>query len=295
MIPSQSTKIIYLGDGTTTSFPFNFKYSAGDDVKVAIYEVATDTTTVLERDYFVDTNANIVKYPGYPPGEEPALSDQPEPLPSGYKLVIYRETPITQEVDLGTKYPLSTLEKMDDKAILICQELAEQLSRCIMARIGSTTTAEELIEQIHNDRLATQQDMLTTKGYKEDVAADLALSISARDTTISYAGDAEGYKDQSQHYMTVAQNNANAAQNAANMAQGYAQSASDSANQAANASEGSEHWAHLAYEYVEPLRHALGNMFEYDANGDIQIVEDPLTGTDPSWELDSNNDLQPVA
>lgn len=294
MIPSQSTKIIYLGDGTTTSFPFNFKYSDGDDVKVAIYEVATDTTTVLERDYFVDTNANIVKYPGYPPGQEPALSDQPEPLPEGFKLVIYRETPITQEVDLGTKYPLSTLEKMDDKAILICQELAEKLSRCIMARIGSTTTAEELIEQIHNDRIATQQDMLTTKGYKEDVAADLAVSISARDTAISYAGDAEGYKDQAHQYMTVAQNNANAAQNAANMAQGYAQSSSDSANQAANASEGSEHWAHLAFEYVEPLRHALGNMFEYDANGDIQLVEDPLTGTDPSWEVDENGDIMPA-
>lgn len=151
MIPSQSTKIIYLGDGTTTSFPFNFKYSDGDDVKVAIYEVATDTTTVLERDYFVDTNANIVKYPGYPPGQEPALSDQPEPLPEGFKLVIYRETPITQEVDLGTKYPLSTLEKMDDKAILICQELAEKMTRTLVVEQGSELTPRQLVEELREN------------------------------------------------------------------------------------------------------------------------------------------------
>ena len=191
MIPSQSTKIIYLGDGTTTSFPFNFKYSAGDDVKVAIYEVATDTTTVLERDYFVDTNANIVKYPGYPPGEEPALSDQPEPLPSGYKLVIYRETPITQEVDLGSKYPLSTLEKMVDKAILISQELAEKLGRAFIVEKGSDLTPRELVDELKEN---------TAQAIASASAAAISENNAGNSATAAYnsAVDAAGSKDRAE-------------------------------------------------------------------------------------------------
>ena len=191
MIPSQSTKIIYLGDGTTTSFPFNFKYSAGDDVKVAIYEVATDTTTVLERDYFVDTNANIVKYPGYPPGQEPALSDQPEPLPSGYKLVIYRETPITQEVDLGSKYPLSTLEKMVDKAILISQELAEKLGRAFIVEKGSDLTPRELVDELKEN---------TAQAIASASAAAISENNAGNSATAAYnsAVDAAGSKDRAE-------------------------------------------------------------------------------------------------
>lgn len=191
MIPSQSTKIIYLGDGTTTSFPFNFKYSDGDDVKVAIYEIATDTTTVLERDYFVDTNANIVKYPGYPPGEEPALSDQPEPLPSGYKLVIYRETPITQEVDLGSKYPLSTLEKMVDKAILISQELAEKLGRAFIVEKGSDLTPRELADELKEN---------TAQAIASASSAAISENNAGNSATAAYnsAVDAAGSKDRAE-------------------------------------------------------------------------------------------------
>ena len=94
---------------------------------------------------------------------------------------------------------------------------------------------------------------------------------------------------------TAAASNAQVAINANTAAQAAASSASDSASQAAASAGGSQHWADLAYNYTDQLRHALGNMFEYDANADIQLVEDPLTGTDPSWELDSNNDVMPVA
>lgn len=306
MIPSQSTKVTYIGDGVTRVFPFNFHYISGSDVKVAIYEIATDTTTILTSDYYVDTVGNTVIYPGYVTGQAPALADQPAVLTSDYKLVIFRETPLTQEVDLGDKYPLNTLETMDDKAILIIQEIVEKLNRCVMASIGSSTSAQELIEQIHEDRLAVSADKATTGQYKNDAAASLAATLTAASNyinqatallsdTLSSEQTALSYMGQTQSYMQVAQNNANAAQNAANMVQGYAQSAGDNAAQAALSAGGSQHWAQLAYEYTDQLRHALGNMFEYDANADIQLVEDPLVGTDPSWEIDSNNDVMPVA
>ncbi|WP_027405469.1 hypothetical protein [Anaerovibrio sp. RM50] len=287
MISNKIVKASYSGNGVTRQWGIPFAYTDASQICVALLE--DDVQTILDsNDFTVNTGSGVVVYP---------KSNDDDPIAAGVVLVVFRDTDITQLSDLtnqGGAWP-ETIEASLDKLTLIAQEQNEKLGRAVLSDITGGTTAEEMIEQIHEDRLATHQDMLTTKGYKEDVAADLALSISARDTTISYAGDAEGYKDQAHHYMTVAQNNANAAQNAATAAQGYAQSASDSADQAVNASEGSEHWAQLAYEYTDPLRHALGNMFEYDANGDVQLVEDPLTGTDPSWELDTNNDVMPVA
>jgi len=270
MIPSQSTKIIYLGDGTTTSFPFNFKYSDGDDVKVAIYEVATDTTTVLERDYFVDTNANIVKYPGYPPGQEPALSDQPEPLPEGFKLVIYRETPITQEVDLGTKYPLSTLEKMDDKAILICQELAEKMTRTLVVEQGSELTPRQLVEKLReNTALA--------------VASASAASISennAGNSATAASGSALSAEDSKERAEAILANIEAAAQTVGGIATVY-----DPNKQYKKADQVMVETGDV-YRCIEP---SLG---EYPPTSGKWVLT--ATGQKDTFERDEDDDLVPV-
>lgn len=280
-------KNVYVGNGSVTVFPYTFALNKDDGEFVSVVVGDENDNEVAVSNFKVDTTNLTVTYP-FPSGD---------PLPSGHRIAIRRCIPNKQELNLENQGPFfaEDIEKEFDRVVMMIQQLQEESDRAIKGNQTSTTTAEEMIEQIHEDRLATHQDMLTTKGYKEDVAADLALSISARDTTISYAGDAEGYKDQAQHYMTVAQNNANAAQNAATAAQGYAQSASDSATQAESSAGGSQYWAQLAHEYTEPLRHVLGNMFEYDENGGIMPVENPLTGTDPHWEVDENGGIMPVA
>lgn len=184
MIPSQSTKVTYRGDGITTVFPFNFHYISGSDVKVAIYEIATDISTPLDRDYYVDTIGNTVTYPGYPPGQTINPEEQPPVLTSDYKLVIYRETPITQEVDLGDKYPLSTLEQMDDKAILIAQELAEVLERCVKLDVTSDITSQQLLERIF------EQSRAAVSAAAEAVAA-AANALNYKNAAAASASNAE--------------------------------------------------------------------------------------------------------
>ena len=39
MIPLADTKVIYVGDGKTTVFPFTFKYAESGDVKASIYNI----------------------------------------------------------------------------------------------------------------------------------------------------------------------------------------------------------------------------------------------------------------
>ena len=56
MIPLADTKVIYVGDGKTTVFPFTFKYAESGDVKASIYDIENDMTTVLDKDYYAAVN-----------------------------------------------------------------------------------------------------------------------------------------------------------------------------------------------------------------------------------------------
>lgn len=201
MIPYADTKVVYTGDGKTTVFPFTFKYAEVTDVKVSLYEIATDITTVLTKDYYVDTAAGTVSYPGYAPGQEAAKSEQPAPLDSAHRIVIYRETEISQPVDLGEKYPLSTLEKMHDRAIMLIQELEEVIERAVTVEAGSDEQPNEVIrnirtmaEQAVNSASAAADSELNAK--KSETAAAISeenakLSADAAALSETNAKDSE--------------------------------------------------------------------------------------------------------
>ena len=70
MINHLTTKVIYQGDGKTRRFPFAFPFADVADVKVVIYDAATERETLLAGDYFVDAKTRTVLYPGYAPGGE---------------------------------------------------------------------------------------------------------------------------------------------------------------------------------------------------------------------------------
>lgn len=137
-------------------------------------------------------------------------------------------------------------------------------------------------------------NVINTYYATKDEVADIIASVDVQATQRAVV-QAQAAASSAINANTAAQGASQSALDAKIAAQNASQSASDALDLANTAAGGSEHWAELAYLYTDALRHALGNMFEYDANADIQLVEDPLTGTDPSWELDSNNDLQPVA
>lgn len=277
MISNLNVKATYNGNGLTRAFPITFAFTD----KSQIYAVLGDGTEIDQTDFTVDTRALTVTYPKS--NDDPALA-------TGETITIYRVTDKTQQADLtnqGGAWP-ETIESSLDKLTQIVQEMDEELDRSIKVPMYGNESAEEYIEQMHNDRLAVDADTALVLQYKNDAAASASKAHNCKDAALLSAATASSAA-------TTAVSNAQAAIDANTAAQAAAQSAGNSASQAATSAGGSQHWADLAYQYTELLRHALGNMFEYDENADIQLVEDPLTGTDPSWELDSNNDLQPVA
>ena len=198
MIPSAETKAVYLGDGETTVFPFSFKYAAAEDVQVALYDIASDSTTVLTKDYYVDTTASTVNYPGYPPGQEMAEAERPAIVDSRHKIVIYRETELSQPVDLGDKYPLAILEAMHDRAVMLIQELNEIIGRAVKVSAGADFTPDDIIKGINenaadsaNAAAASASDSLgfaQQAGNRVDEIAELAKQAeSSKNETVGYA------------------------------------------------------------------------------------------------------------
>lgn len=190
MIEQSVTKVSYTGDGSTKVFPFSFPFNKASDIHAAIYDSSTEATTELTSDYYVDTSGKKFCYPGYPPGQEPAASQQPAVLKRTQTITIYRQTEISQLTDLGDKYPLPNIEAMGDKSIMILQEHNEQLARCVKTAISDTETPEQRYLEMQTYVSATRQsaaEAASSAGYAQDMANDAAASEHNAATSASSA------------------------------------------------------------------------------------------------------------
>jgi len=203
MIDSSVIKEIYVGDGETTQFPFSFPFDDVDNVKVSLYTIATGTETKLTSDYYVDANASKVIYPGYPPGEEPPESEQPPILPSTQKIIIYRETPVTQKEDLGDKYPLSIIEDMVDKETMIMQEFEEKIGRAVLVGMGSNTKPEDLMAELKADVIAADESKTAAANSATDAAASKKAAADSAEAAEDSAADAAASLEEAKEIASV--------------------------------------------------------------------------------------------
>lgn len=134
MIGSSENSVSYNGNGITTVFPYSFKILQKSDLKLLL--VDENDEQLLTSDYFVDLNNSVVHYPGYSPGAEPPIDEQPPKLQEGQRLVIYRDVPITQETALDEHWPFNVIEGMADKLTIIAQQIAAANQRTFQLSIA---------------------------------------------------------------------------------------------------------------------------------------------------------------
>lgn len=113
MLTDIENRITYSGNGNATEFAYQFKILDRTDIKVLLTD-ADGEEKLLTKDYYVDVEKNVVRYPGYAVGAEVPESERPAVLPTGWKLTIYREVPVTQETDLPDQYPFNQVEAIGD-------------------------------------------------------------------------------------------------------------------------------------------------------------------------------------
>lgn len=239
MIETTITKVVYQGDGKTTSFPFSFAIDEESNIGVAVYNKSTQKTRTLSSDFCVDTVAKNVRYPGYAPGQEPPATEQPPVLSADEMITIYRETEVTQLTNLGSKYPLPKIEGMSDKLTMILQELIETLSRAIKVNIGDPETPETRYIEMENWVGDTAQNAKIAQECKEAAASS---ADKASNSEIA-AAKSQGAAATSEANAAVSERNAAASAEAANQSAMAAADSAQASKSAAEESKISKDWA----------------------------------------------------
>jgi hypothetical protein len=129
-VAAQNSKVIYAGDGVSTSFaiPFAFADQAlGSDVWAYTVD-PTGVVAKLANGYTVNVNAKTVTYP-----------NAGSPLAVGWQFILLRVEPLSQLLALTDTGPVSmtTIMKAFDLLVMIGQQLQEQLNRCVMLPLNT--------------------------------------------------------------------------------------------------------------------------------------------------------------
>ena len=152
MIGNSENRISFNGNGSATEFSYQFKILNKTDIKVLLVD-NKGKETLLNKDYYVDTEKSVVHYPGYAPGAEIPEAQRPPVLQNGWKLILYREVPITQESRLDEYWPFNVIESMADKLTIICQQLLDGVSRSIKISESSKSGIDTVIDVAPNKGL----------------------------------------------------------------------------------------------------------------------------------------------
>lgn len=210
MINTSESRIIFNGNGTATEFPYSFAIINDTDVKVMTVD-PDGVETVLDSDYYVDVTASKVIYPGYPPGEEPAESERPPVLPTGWQLVVYRDIPITQEANLGNVWPFNVIEDALDKITMILQTSRDTSYRSLKVSESAPSDVDVVVP----------------------IAANMALKWDAQGKKIVLTTDPADVLPQAQNLLQQTTQQANIATEQAGIATNKANAAAESAVSAA--------------------------------------------------------------
>jgi Pectate lyase superfamily protein len=190
-ISTTTSRISYNGNSVTTVFSFPYKFLAnGHLVVVEVSSTGVETTKTLTTHYTV-TGA----------GDDGGGSVTMVTAPAvGVTLIIYRDTPITQETDYisGDPFPAETHESALDKLTAIAQEIGSDADRAIKVPVGDSSSLSTVLPAAL-DRLdkfivfdattgGTELSTVTQTQVASAVAAAYAAGSTADAVTFLQAG-----------------------------------------------------------------------------------------------------------
>ena len=193
MLTDIENRITYSGNGNATEFAYQFKILDRTDIKVLLTD-ADGKEKLLTKDYYVDVEKNVVRYPGYAVGAEVPESERPPVLPTGWKLTIYREVPVTQETDLPDQYPFNQVEAIGDKLTMIAQQLTDVTSRSLKISVSKSTDIDTTIPWENGKSFRISDDGKTLE-LSEDPAKVLPTAQSLAAAAAKSESNAKAYMD----------------------------------------------------------------------------------------------------
>ena len=178
-VSMQLTKRIYAGNGLTRVWEVDFPLTDAQDLQVYLTSPA-GYETKINADYELNAAMDTLTYPTVASGKDP--------LATGWKITLVRQTPSTQEIDLLRQGELDAevLEQGYDKLTLITQELAEKVDRCIKYPVSTQPENLETDTFLANI-LAAKQDAVTASSQAASAAQTAQQSAASATQTAQTA------------------------------------------------------------------------------------------------------------
>lgn len=279
------TKNIYVGNGSTRTFPFTFECPAEHPEYIKVYLMQDDGTALATSDYQMDMDARQITYPS-----------SGTALPEGKKLVIMRELPLQQMMNLVNNGPYfaEDIETALDESIMALQQIAEKLNRTITMSVdidGDAFVNEVPFEAGKSFRIAddgksivltedparvlplAQEAYTQAQAQAQSAAASAAAAAQSEDSAFESAGVAGNSAQYASASAASAAENARlaegyktAAETAKSNASLYAANAKTSADNATASKEAAQSAATTASNFASAARNSAGEAKTYKDN-----------------------------
>ena len=281
------TKNIYVGNGSTRTFPFTFECPAEHPEYIKVYLMQDDGTALATSDYQLDMDARQITYPS----SGTALTE-------GKKLVIMRELPLQQMMNLVNNGPYfaEDIETALDESIMALQQIAEKLNRTITMSVdidGAAFVNEVPFEAGKSFRIADDGKSivltedparvlpLAQEAYAQaqaqaqahSASASAAAAAQSEDSAFESAGVAGNSAQYASASAASADENARlaegyktAAETAKSNASLYAANAKTSADNAGASKEAAQSAATTASNFASDARNSAGEAKTYKDN-----------------------------
>lgn len=320
MINTSESRIIFNGNGTATEFPYSFAIINDTDVKVMTVD-PDGVETVLDSDYYVDVTASKVIYPGYPPGEEPAESERPPVLPTGWQLVVHRDIPITQEANLGNVWPFNVIEDALDKITMILQNAWDNFNRCLKLSVSTPVDVDTTVptpepgkalgwssdgkkiinldnpQEVYNQTVAIRNEVANMEDNVEAMQSDVTDKL---EQVTDLAEEVEADRQEVANNAYEANIAADRAEAMAAQVEVYDPLTTYEPGDIVMTPEGNTYRCIAESTGETPnssnkwvlITQVKYETFELDVNGDLQPLYVPKTSID--FEIDENGDIMPI-
>jgi hypothetical protein len=190
-ISTTDSRISYNGNGVTTVFAFPYRFLANADlVVVEVSSTGVETVKTLTTHYTL-TGA----------GDDAGGSVTMLVAPAvGTRLIVYRDTAITQETDYisGDPFPAETHERALDRLTMIAQEVGSDADRSIKVPVGDPSSLSTVLPAAANrkDKFvvfdATTGEVEVSTVTQTQVASAVAAAYAAGSTADAVTYTPEG-------------------------------------------------------------------------------------------------------
>ena len=248
------TKNIYVGNGSTRTFPFSFECPAEHPEYIKVYLMQDDGTALATSDYQLDMDERQITYPS-----------SGTALPEGKKLVIMRELPLQQMMNLVNNGPYfaEDIETAFDENVMAMQQIAEKLNRSIIMSVdidGDAFVNEVPFEAGKSFRIADDGKSIV---LTEDPARVLPLAQEAYAQAQAQAQSASASAAAAARSEDSAAASASEAGNSAQAASTSAASAKNSADSASTSKEAAQSAAAAASNFAAGARRSASEAKAY--------------------------------